>query len=361
MRVLLVGDSWLGSDARGLKAAVAQVEGVISEDIATDPPFRNPQWIGPRLAGRLLLPMWAAAVRRRVLASCARFRPDVILVVKGSLFEADFIRELSARFAPAVNYFPDASPHGQGARIRRTLGAYDLVISAKAQHPGRWRDPFGYANRCVHVPHGYDTQLHERPDPPAPDEARFDVVMVAGGRTEYADLIAGAIDRLADQGVTFGIGGGGWQHRGFDGRPGVTMLGPLPGAAYVEGLRMGRIVVAPVQTVLHFDGREQPGDEVSARTYQCGAAHVFFLHRRTAEARSLYDEDTEVPMFEDSAELADKIAYYLQRPEARAALASAAHRRAVPAYSQDQRAREIVAYLREAVAARRALGSRSAA
>lgn len=361
MKVLLVGESWLGSDARGMKRAVAAVPGVISAEASTNPWLRNAQAPLLRLLSRFVAPIRTARIKHNILRACRTFHPDVILVIKGGPLDATFIRRLGQRFAPVVNFFPDASPHGQGPRVRAALNEYDLVISAKARHPALWREHFGYSNRCVHVPHGYAPDLHLRPRPPGDDEIRYDVVMVAGGRPEYAELIQGVIQRLAPKGVTFGVGGGGWKGRGLQSLPGVELLGPLPGRAYVDGLRKGRIVIAPVQTVLHIDGRAEPGDEVTARTFQCAAANVFFLHRRTPEAQALYDEATEVPMFDDAAELADRIEYFLAHPEPRRSMAAAAHRRAVPAYSIERRAQEIVAQLEELVRGRAQPASRSAA
>jgi spore maturation protein CgeB len=121
--------------------------------------------------------------------------------------------------------------------------------------------------------------------------------------------------------------------------------GELHGRSYVDWLRRGRICIAPVTRRIVVDGRSQPGDEDSTRSYELAAAHCFFLHRRTDFIRRVYDEDTEVPLFDDGEELARQVADFLVDEKKRISMADSAHRRAVPAYSLDSRAVEIVEML----------------
>ena len=102
-----------------------------------------------------------------------------------------------------------------------------------------------------------------------------------------------------------------------------------------------------------INGQQQPGDEDTTRTYELAAAGCFFIHRRTAFVQTLYDEATEVPMFDDGRELASKVLYFLARPEERLTMAIAAQKRAVPAYSIDARTSEVMVHLRSLLAASR--------
>ncbi len=239
-----------------------------------------------------------------------------------------------------VNVYPDLSPHAHGAEHQQAVGAYDLVISTKPFHPALWRSVYGYENRCVFVPQGYDPALHWVTSPPS--EPRFDVVLVATWRSEYGELMKTLGPLLSSQGISVGIGGSGWIAHREDYPADWVFVGELAGRTYVDWLRQGRICLAPVTREVVIAGVRQPGDEDSTRTYELAAAYCFFIHRRTEFVQGLYDETTEVPLFDTAEELAEKIIHFLPLEEERQRMAAAAHHRAVPAYSVDERANQIV-------------------
>lgn len=243
-----------------------------------------------------------------------------------------------------VNVYPDLSPHAHGRAHRIAVGAYDLVISTKQFHSAHWRATYGYRNPCEFVPQGYDPKLHLVTTPVAAQA--WDVVLLATWRPEYGRLVRDLARELGDTRVRVAIGGNGWENRREDLPREWVLLGGVDGRRYVETLRMGRICLAPLTRDMVVDGERQPGDVDTTRTYELAAAHCFFVHRRTEFVTSLYDERLEVPMFDDAAELAAHIRWFLPREDARREMAAAAHRRAVPAYSLDARAGEIVSLLR---------------
>ena len=175
---------------------------------------------------------------------------------------------------------------------------------------------------------------------------------IASGRTEYYQLISEFHAGLGGRKIRVALGGAAWE-KYPDGLPdGFENIGERFGRAYTDWLRRGKIVLAPVMTGVNVQGQIKRGDEVTNRTYQCAAACTFFIHTRTDEAKELYDEETEVPMYSDGAELAKLVLHYLDRPEDRLRMAIAAHRRAVPAYSHDARAARILELMRQTIAAK---------
>src|SRR5439155_15809580 len=105
-----------------------------------------------------------------------------------------------------------------------------------------------------------------------------------------------------------------------------------------------------------IDGRKQPGDEDTIRTYELAAAHCFFVHQRTDYIGSVYDERTEVPLWDDANDLVTLVRRWLPDERGRRAMAARAHARAVPAYSIPQRAPLVLRCIEQVVAERQARG-----
>ncbi len=115
-------------------------------------------------------------------------------------------------------------------------------------------------------------------------------------------------------------------------------------------MRRGRIAIGLVHRDVLIDGVRQPGDEDTIRTYELAAMRCFFLHRRTPYAQSIYDERTEVPMWDDAVELAALVSHYLPLDAERRAMAARAQAKAVPAFSIPNRAKQVLQEVRAALA-----------
>lgn len=349
LRVLFVGESWLGSCARSLKEALFRHGSIAIDEVNEDLffPKHRAKWL--RGIHRLLHQSYRRELYREILARVAVFRPDCVMVYKGYSLDADCVQQLRSLGVKTVNVYPDYSPHAHGERHRLAVGTYDLVISTKSFHPVSWQPVYGYANSCEFVPQGYDPAFHLVTSPPV--DQPFDVTMVATWRPEYGELMKGLAELLQGHRIKIGIGGHGWQERRSEFPSDWVLGGAMQGRSYVEFLRKGKVCIAPVTREVVINGVRQPGDEDTTRTYELAAAHCFFIHRRTPYVKTLYSETDEVPMYDDAEEVAEKILYFLAHTEERERMAEAAHSRAVPAYSLDARADEIVGILNQRLAA----------
>lgn len=352
IRFLFIGETWAGSCARSLKEALSRNPRVALREVAEDDwfPKLSRRWV--RALYRAVLPVQRNRFDRHVVACLREWAPEVLMTYKGFPVSANLVA--TARFLGAltVNVYPDYSPHTSGMRHRKAVGAYDLVVSTKVFHPASWRDVYGYTNRCEFVPQGYDPLLHLVSEPS--DEHEYDVAMIATYRPEYGRLIADLARHLGDSHLRVIIGGHGWESVRASVPEAWMFPGAVTGPDYVAMLRRAKVCIAPLTRDVVINGQQQPGDVDTTRTYELAAANCFFIHRRTDYVRQLYGAD-EVPVYNDAQELAAKILYYLPRSEDRARMASAAHKRAVPAYSLDARAAQVLATVERELEKRRKL------
>ena len=343
LKLLFVGKTWRGSSARSLRDAIAVIEGAEIDDIGED--HYEPEGRGLFIRGvnRLLRPVYKRELAAEILRRCRAFKPDAVIIYKGSLVTARTIKIIKSYGIKVVNVFPDYSPHAFGSSLRKAMGLYDLVISTKPFHPEHWGPTYGYSNHCVCVPHGYDPEVHYWND--LPENQDIDVVLAASWRPQYEALMAEVGQLLPKQGVSVALAGPGWIEHRSSFPEHWQFPGPIFGRAYGEFVRRGRVVIAPVHTEVVIDGKQQPGDQDTTRTYELASAGTFFLHRRTSFAQQVYEKGVECDFWDDAAELAEKILHFLPLEQERRAMAAAAFRRAVPAYSVPARAQEVLNYI----------------
>lgn len=343
MKLLFIGESWLGSCARSMREALARRTDVELDEINEEAflPKHRAKWL--RGIHRLLGPQYRRELGDAVLTRVKRLQPDVVMTYKGNPIDTDLLGRIKA-CAPGVltvNVYPDYSPHAYGPSHRAAVGAYDLVISTKPFHPAAWLSTYGYTNECLFVPQGYDPKLHLVTAAPE-GQAQLDLAMVATWRPEYHRLMTELVPALGDLNLNVAIGGNGWRDHAAEFPAHWQFPGELTGRSYVDFLRSASICVAPVNRNVEIGGHTQPGDEDTTRTYELSAVHCFFIHQRTPFMQTVYDESKEVPMFNDANELATHVRNFIDQPGLRAEFAARAQARAVSAYSLDARAAEIV-------------------
>lgn len=344
LRILFVGETWQGSSARSMREALAALPSVSMDEIGEDHYLPRHRMKKLRAIHRLLAPVYRADLRREIELKCISFKPDVLMIYKGNGVDKDLVNWAQARGIYTVNVFPDYSPHAYGSRLKLAMGAYDLVISTKPFHPGGWREIYSYQNECVCVPHGYDPTVHYWADQSTQQD--IDVVLAASWRPQYEGLMVALAAELEGTKISVSLAGPGWVERSSLFPDHWQFPGSLFGRAYGEMVRRGKIVIAPVHRDVIIDGIRQPGDEDTTRTYELAAASCFFLHQRTPFAQEVYDEKSEVPMWDDAAEMARLIKRFLPDEIGRRAMAARAHARAAPNYSIPARAVEVLEYVR---------------
>lgn len=344
MKILYLGESWLGSCARSLREALSRNPNVDIDEISEDAYFPKPKARYLRAIGRIFRPLYMHDYEEQIIHKIHITKPDVFMVYKGFSVRSKLINRIRDMGILTVNIYPDCSPHSSGTVHRDAVSAYDLVISTKAYHPKLWSEVYGYKNQCTFVPQGYDPWLHLVSEPP--NNYKYDVVLIATYRKEYGDLLLGVSDALSASNVAIAIGGHGWKNIAHDFPPNWYFPGAVQGRDYVSLLRLGKVCIAPLTRQVKINGIDQPGDVDTTRSYELPAAGCFFVHRNTEFARELY-RDTGLPLFNNANELAKHINYFLEHEEERVLIAAAVHKAFVPKHSLDDRAKKILRAVRD--------------
>ena len=148
LRVLFIGESWLGSCGRSLKEALARNPVVCLDEVNEDLFMPRPRARWLRAINRVLRSAYRKDLYQQILDRVTAFKPDIVMTYKGWPIDAEFLNRVRKLGCMVVNVYPDCSPHAHGAEHRKAVGAYDLVISSKCFHPALWKNLYGYQNGC---------------------------------------------------------------------------------------------------------------------------------------------------------------------------------------------------------------------
>jgi spore maturation protein CgeB len=93
------------------------------------------------------------------------------------------------------------------------------------------------------------------------------------------------------------------------------------------------------------DGVEPFGDFVNPRTFELASAGAFQLVDERSLLPELFDIGSEIAVFHDGREMQEKINYYAERPEERAAMARRARTKALSAHTYQHRLKSMLEYI----------------
>jgi spore maturation protein CgeB len=336
-KILFLGENWLGSCARACGAALRR-QGAEVVEMDTQSVF--PQWEGKGLRAlrRLARPWIAAEYNGRIEAAAKGM--DTVVAFKGALVRGETLRRLRERGVYLVNYFPDNSIHAHGRELTESLREYDLIAAAHRHTLGQMREA-GLGGRLVHLPHGYDADVHRMVERGASREFAVDVAFV-GSYSEGKERVVGELARRMPE-VELGIWGDGWKERAREAWVAARVRGAnLTGQRYARAIGEPKITLG--LTVEATPGARQ-GDAVTTRSLEIPACGGFLLHQRNEEIRGLYEEGEEMACFGDGEELCEKVRYYLENGAERERVRANGMRRCVPAYSYDARMGELLGML----------------
>jgi hypothetical protein len=333
VKILFLGDDWVGSNARSLADGFRQAghEVVVIDSTRVTLPARlSPPWLYAKFARRRA-PWTVAELHAEIDHAAADFRPDMVFAFKAVHLDQRRLLDIPARLH--VHYSPDdvSNPENISPEYLAHEPDWDLIVTTKQHNLPELLDRG--AKSATFVRSAYDPAWHY---PAARRGTRQYLVGFIGvcRPDRRADMIALA----RDHGHRMLIRGPGWRRV-----PGLRATGAAVGGP-VYGPHYSRVVadITANLVLLNSDNR----DTHTCRTFEVPAAAGLFVGQRTDEHVELLSDTVECFLFSDQAELHEILNWCVKHPEKADAIAGAGYQRiAAGGHRYVDRAREIVSAL----------------
>jgi hypothetical protein len=339
-RALAVCDMWYGSNGFAGAKALRRAEWDVV--IVPEWDYVPSKWrtTGMRALARLIRPGAVREFNDELVRQAERWRPELLLVFKGTFVQARTIRRLRESGVRTYCFFPDVSFRAHGPWIPEALPEYDWVFTTKTFGLDDMRSQLG-VTRASLLRHAFDPDVH-RPLPVTADDAqRFacDVGFV-GTWSEKKERIIASL-RAARPNLHIRVWGELW-----DKARAPELTGDIIAGHEVVGDQYARAIAgAKINLAILSERRlgSSDGDRITSRTFHIPAAGGFMLHERTEELLELFREGVECACFDGTDELARVTDEYLGDDQRRALVAERGRRLVWSRDSWDHRIREILA------------------
>lgn len=332
--MMMAGEFWHGATARGLVGGFRAMGWDVGEIDILDFVLTGRGRL-TRAAARLLWHNAANEYNAEIVRQAKLNRVELFLTIKGVNIARSTIEQLHANGTRVVVFYPDVLFDHAGVD-RKTLAAADLIITTKSYH-APYLDELVGPLRHAFIHHGYCPSAHSRRHASGAIPYRWDIGFIGSASPHKAEHLAAVSGAFPDARIA--VIGNGWNTIAQGTPIARHVLGAaLTGDYFARAIEHTRINLAVHHGAI---GPDRWQDLTSTRTFEIPAAGGFMLHVDNEEVRSLYGPGREIDVFADIDRMIERIAHYLEHEDERAAIAAAGHRRCVPAYSLEHRAREV--------------------
>lgn len=205
MKVAIIGSFWFGSLEESYAYAFEQLGHTVAR-IDFEEEYRTVLPIQNKLVEKGGRTWWARIATLKTASLAIDARPDVILIIKGKLFDPVGIRELKKRLpkTKVINFNPD-SPWEQAnssKQLSQSIPLYDIHFTWNRSLIQQFKNA-GAAN-CYYLPFAYDPRLHF-PVEPLPDNREYDLSFIGTYAPEREQLLTQL------NGLNISVWGNGWE------------------------------------------------------------------------------------------------------------------------------------------------------
>lgn len=341
-RILCIGETWFGSDARASFAAFRRLGHsvqILDENNYVSGHLQTTISKGLR---KVFKSAFVNDLRLDAVGLIGRFKPHCLFVFKGNWVHPGIVEFCRERNVPAINYYPDVSFLSHGPYIPRALPLYDHIFTTKSYGVDDMKLRLGVKNASF-LPPGYDPELHNPLELSEEEQDTYacDVAFI-GTWSPKKELLLASLRRAVPR-IFLRVWGCQWEKSRSSELKQSIMGHGVTGAEYTKAIRGASICLG----LLSEKGKgASSGDLITARTFQIPACGTFMLHERTSEVLEFFEEMKDAAFFSNADELAQKVRYYLERPDEREAMARSALDRSIrEEYAIDGRMKVVLRWL----------------
>ncbi len=264
---------------------------------------------------------------RQIIWKSHLFRPDLVLICKGTTIKEPTLRALRHTGATIANWFPE-NGHNDPYRmwLDRSIGLYDIFFAFDSALLERQHE-FPHT-RIVHLPLAVGPESFSVNSLTREDHVHYDADLCFVGAW-YPER-----ERILQE-LTHGdlkiFGWKGWEQSSLA----RHYRGPLNAHESAKAYRCAKIVINM--------NLEPPVNGVNAKTFEICAAGGFQLTDWRADLPLLFNEHEEVAVFRTVSDLKEKISHYLAHDAERQHIARAGYERVMREHTMHHRVRTIIA------------------
>ena len=342
LRILCIGETWLGSDARASFAALRR-QGH-SVHVLDENNYVSNLWqtnVGRGLRN-IFRPWLVRELTNATLRASRTFQPHCLFVFKGNYVHPRVIARCRQQGIVTINFYPDVSFRVFGPYIPRALPIYDHIFTTKTFGVDDLHDQLGITDVSF-LEHGYDPDLHYAAELTAEEKLRYscDVNFIGTWQPKNESLLSSLKQSLPQ--IKTRIWGSQWDRAKAKDLKDSIMGTEVTGDEYRKALRGASICLGLLRERLKGSSS---GDLITARTFQIPACGIFMLHERNVEVLRYFEEDREAAFFGSPEELARKVRHYLDNPAERERIADAGLKRSLrDGYAIDARMKVVLDWL----------------
>ncbi len=275
--------------------------------------------------------------RQIVAAQVAAYRPDVLYVFEWSPLGDGFLADMRGRVGLLVGQIASPLP------VNRTFAAYHLMVSSWPPIVDHFRAQ-GQGGEYLRL--GFDERVLNWLEARWPREG---VTFVGGFAPSHPDRAAWLEHVLRTHDVD--VYGYGVAQTATDSPIRARHRGEVWGRRMYEVLAQSRITLNR-HARIDVRGRVSTAYANNMRLYEATGVGTCLVTEHRPHLRELFEAGVEVVAYEDEADCIEKVRYYLEHDDERAAVARAGQRRTLRDHTYAQRMSELDGILRRHLADR---------